>query len=187
MNSSSIPGAPAPGPADGDSAERWLADEAERRGRSGPAGVAALDDLRSRSGIEFLRALMNGELPSPPIGHTVGFVLIAVDPGRVVFQGTPGREHYNPIGTIHGGWIATLLDSAVGCAVHSTLPAGRGYTTLELKVNYVKAVSDRTGPLRAIGTVISAGRQAGTAEGRLVDAAGRLYAFATTTCLIFDL
>jgi uncharacterized protein (TIGR00369 family) len=103
-----------------------------------------------------------------------------------VFQGRPQRRHYNPLGTVHGGWFATLLDSAVGCAIHATLPAGKGYTTLELKVNMVRPLNDGVPLVRAEGKVIHAGRQVATAEGRIVGPDGKLYAHATTTCLIFD-
>lgn len=105
----------------------------------------------------------------------------------MVFQGTPGAEHCNPIGSVHGGYAATLLDSAVGCAVRSMLPQGSGYTMLELKLNYVRALTAQTGPVRAEGKVIQVGRQAATDEGRLSDSAGKLYAFATTTCLVITL
>ena len=109
-----------------------------------------------------------------------------IEPGHAVFQGRPQPRHYNPLGTVHGGWFATLLDSAVGCAVHSSLPAGKGYTTLELKVNIVRALTDQVPLVRAEGTVVHGGRQVATAEGRLVGPDGKLYAHATTTCLIFD-
>jgi len=103
-----------------------------------------------------------------------------------VFTGTPQRMHYNPLGSVHGGYHATVLDSAMGCAVHSTLEAGKGYTTLELKINFVRALTDATGPIRAEAKVIHVGRQVATAEGRIVDGKGRLYSHGTTTCLIFD-
>jgi uncharacterized protein (TIGR00369 family) len=109
-----------------------------------------------------------------------------MEPGTAVFQGRPQYRHYNPMGMVHGGWFATMLDSALGCAVHSTLPAGKAFTTLELKVNMVRGLNDRVPLVRAEGTVIHAGRQVATAEGRIVGADGRLYAHATTTCLIFD-
>ena len=112
---------------------------------------------------------------------------MSVAPGKTIFQGTPQLKHYNPLGTVHGGWYATLLDSAVGCAVHTMLPAGRGYTTAELSVNIVRSASQKSGPLRAIGTVLHCGRQLATAEGRIVGPDGKLYAHATTTCLVFDL
>ena len=104
-----------------------------------------------------------------------------------MFQGTPKKDFYNPLGSVHGGYAATLLDSCVGCAVHSTLPAQTGYTTVELKVNYIRPLTADTGPVRAEGKVVSVGRQIGIAEGRIHDAGGKLYAFATTTCLIFPI
>ena len=128
-----------------------------------------------------------GQLPMPPISETLDFWPVEWEPGRMVFQGMPAKAHYNPLGSVHGGWIAAILDSAVGCAVHSALPAGTGYTTVELKINYVRAVTAESGPLRAEGKVIHVGKQVATAEGRLHDAKGRLYAHASTTCLVFTL
>jgi len=165
----------------------WLAREAEVRAKLGPAGVATLEQLKESSGMEFLQRIWSGELPSAPIGHTMDFVPIEGEPGRVVFQGTPGRQHYNPIGSVHGGYFCTLLDSAVGCAIQTMLPKGTGYTTLELKVNLIRALTDRTGPVRAEGKVVQVGGRVGIAEGRIIDADGKLYAHATTTCLIFPL
>jgi len=165
----------------------WLAREAEVRAKLGPAGVATLEQLKESSGMEFLQRIWSGELPSAPIGHTMDFVPIEGQPGRVVFQGTPGRQHYNPIGSVHGGYFCTLLDSAVGCAIQTMLPKGTGYTTLELKVNLIRALTDRTGPVRAEGKVVQVGGRVGIAEGRIIDADGKLYAHATTTCLIFPL
>jgi uncharacterized protein (TIGR00369 family) len=110
-----------------------------------------------------------------------------VSEGRVVFIGTPTRAHYNPLGTVHGGWAATLLDSCMGCAVHTTLPAGKGYTTLEIKISYLRAMTDKTGTVRAEGVVLHAGRRSALAEGKLIDAAGKLLAHGTTTCMIFDM
>jgi uncharacterized protein (TIGR00369 family) len=166
--------------------ESWNLQLEAARGRLAHAGVATLADLRERSGTEFFDAIGNGQLPSPPISHTLDIWPVEWERGRMVFQGRPALAHYNPIGCVHGGWTAAMLDSAVGCAIHSTLPAGKGYTTLELKVNYVRAVTAEAGPLRAEGKVIHVGGQIGTAEGRLYDAAGKLYAHATTTCLIFS-
>ena len=173
-------------PASGTLAQ-WNAVFASARSRLGPPGVAALDEIRKRSGLEFLLALRNGELPSVPIGHLLDFWPVEIEPGRVVFQGNPQARHYNPIGTVHGGWVATLLDSAVACAVQTLVEQGRGSTTLELKVNFVRALTEQAGPVRAEGKAIVVGRQVGTAEARLTDSTGRLYAFATTTCLLFDL
>ena len=127
-----------------------------------------------------------GEVPGPLIGATLSFLPVEVGFGRAVFQGRPKLEHYNPIGTVHGGWISTLLDSCVGCAVHSTLPVGKAYTTAELKVNFVRAVTTKVPLVRAIGTVIHVGGRMATAEGRLVGPDGKLYAHASTTCFIFD-
>lgn len=139
----------------------------------------------SLSGLEHLRAMRDRRIPVAPIMELLGFWPVEVDVGRVVFAALPAEYHYNPIGVVHGGFAATLLDSAMGCAVHSTLPAGTGYTTLEVKVNYVRALTRETGRVRCEGTVIHVGGRTATAEGRLVDEAGRLYAHATTTCMIF--
>jgi uncharacterized protein (TIGR00369 family) len=136
------------------------------------------------SGIEYLRAIAQGKLPAPPIALLLGFTLDEVDEGRVVFTVEPGEHHYNPIGVVHGGLAATLLDSAMGCAVHSLLPQGRGYTTLEIKVNYVRAITRMSGRLRASASVIHMGGRIATAEGRIVDASGQLCAHATTTCIL---
>lgn len=168
-----------------DTLQTWLAEEAEMRARLAAPGVAERAQLRERSGMEFLSAIGNGDIPPAPIADLLGIVPISVEPGRAVFQGTPGIAHYNPSGSVHGGYAATMLDTAVGCAIHTMLAAGKGFTTLELKVNYIRAMSDQTGPVRAEGKVITVGGQVAIAEGRITDAAGKLYAFATTTCLIF--
>jgi len=139
---------------------------------------------RALSGIEFLRAIRDGRLPAPPIAELLGFRLVEVDTGHAVFEIQPGEQHFNPIGVVHGGIAMTLLDSAMGCAVHSHMPAGAAYTTLEAKTNLVRAVTAETGVLRAVGKVVNLGSRVATAEGRLVDAAGKLYAHATTTCLV---
>lgn len=150
-------------------------------------GVPPIETLRSMCGLDFLAAIAAGRLPSPPIAQTLDFRLLKVERGMALFEGRPGRAFYNPIGSVHGGYAATLLDSCMACAVHTTLPAGQGYTTLEIKVNLVRAITEATGPVRAEGRVIHAGRTTGTAEGRLTDAAGKLYAHGTTTCAIFAL
>jgi uncharacterized protein (TIGR00369 family) len=165
---------------------RWLAEEEAVRARLAAPGVAHDAQVSGRPGMEVFEAIFAGELPPPPIGETLDFVLIHIEPGVAVFQGRPKTKHYNPQGTVHGGWFATLLDSAVACAVHSTLPSGKGYTTLELKINIVRALTDAVPLVRAEGKVIHAGRQVATAEGRLVGPDGKLYAHASTTCLIFD-
>jgi uncharacterized protein (TIGR00369 family) len=138
-----------------------------------------------RSGLQLLRAVAAGELPPPPIARLLGMEVEVVEEGRVVFALEPGEYLYNPLGSVHGGVAATLLDSAMGCAVHTTLPAGAGYTTLELKVNYVRPIVMATGRVLAEGTVVHRGGTISTAEGRIVSAAdGRLLAHASTTCLI---
>ena len=140
---------------------------------------------RGLSGIEYLRKIAAGELPRPPMGDLMNFGLAELAEGRAVFTVEPAEYHYNPIGVVHGGLAATLLDSAMGCAVHSTLPAGAGYTTLELKVNFIRAMTVETGAVRWEAEVVHVGGRTAVAEGRVLDAAGKLYAHATTTCLIF--
>jgi uncharacterized protein (TIGR00369 family) len=152
----------------------------------GKPGVADPSLLAGKTGLEMLEAMMRGELPFPPICQTLDFLLVEVSFGKAVFQGAPQFGHYNPMGSAHGGWFATLLDSALGCAVQSTMPVGRGYTTVELHMNIVRAATQATGPLRASAQVIHGGRQMATAEARLAAADGKLYAHATTTCLVFD-
>ena len=149
------------------------------------AGVARPEQVAGLSGLQVMQKMLAGELPYPHIADTLDFSIVEVAVGRAVFQGAPQLKHYNPLGTVHGGWYATLLDSALGCAVHTTVPAGYAYTTAELGVNIVRAASSKTGPLRAIGQVIHSGRQLATAEARIVGPDGRLYAHATTTCLVF--
>ena len=144
--------------------------------------------LRERAahlaGLELLQRSIAGEFPPPPIAMLMDIRLTEVARGRAVFTGTPQEFHYNPLGSVHGGYGATLLDSAMGCAVHSTLEAGDIYTTLEFKINFLRAMTHETGPIRGVGTVINETRTTALAEGRIEDAAGKLYAFATTTCVI---
>ncbi len=139
---------------------------------------------RGMAGIDFLRGVRDGTIQPAPIQELIGMKLVEVEPGRAVWQFTPGEQHYNPIGTMHAGVTATLLDSAMACAVHSTIPLGKGYTTLEFKINLVGAVTTKSGVLRAVGKVVHGGKSTSTAEARLEDAAGKLYAHATTTCII---
>ena len=148
-------------------------------------GVVTPDILKSYDGLGFLQAIVDGTLPQPPIGETLGFHLVEAEPGRAVFAGTPEFRHYNPIGTVHGGFAATLLDSALACAIATTMKKGDVWTTLELKLNYVRPMTTETGVVRAEGRVIHRGRSVATSEGDIKDAAGRLYAHATTTCMIF--
>jgi uncharacterized protein (TIGR00369 family) len=139
------------------------------------------------AGLDFLLAMRDGRVPAAPIADLVGLSIGAVEAGRVAMRLVPAEYHYNPIGTMHGGILATLLDSVLGCAVHTTLPAGRGYTSLEIKVNYVRAVTEASGELSAEGVVVHGGRRSAVAEAKVVDARGRLCATASTTCLVFDL
>jgi uncharacterized protein (TIGR00369 family) len=148
--------------------------------------MVAAEATRTMSGLEFLRAIAAGELPPPPIARLMGFELDSVEQGRVVFAATPAEYHYNPIGVVHGGLASTLLDSALGCAVQSALPAGTGYTTIELHVNFVRPLTTNTGRVRCEAEVIHVGRSMATAQARLVDAQGKLYAHATTTCMVFS-
>jgi uncharacterized protein (TIGR00369 family) len=164
----------------------WRAQESKVRERlARTTGYVRPEQLDGRSGLETLQAIFAGELPSPPMGHTLGFVPIRVERGRAIFQGTPDSRYYNPLGTVHGGWFTALLDSAMGCAVHSMLPAAGG-TTLELKVNIVRPLTEAVPLVRAEGILVHGGRQVATAEGRILGPDSKLYAHATTTCLIFD-
>ena len=148
-------------------------------------GMVPPDVLLSYDGLGFLQAMISGKIPQPPIGQRVNFHLIEAEKGRVVFEGHPARDLYNPIGSVHGGFAATLLDSCTGCAIFTTLTKGETWTTLELKVNYVRAISVDTGPVRAEGRLIHRGRTISTSEGDIKDRTGKLYAHATTTCMIF--
>ncbi|AWN39204.1 aromatic compound degradation protein PaaI [Methylobacterium radiodurans] len=142
---------------------------------------------QSLAGVDFLRALLAGEIPPPPAIQLLGIEFVSVDPGTASMRMPAAEYLFNPLGSVHGGSLATLLDSVMGCAVHSTLPVGRGYTTLEFKMNFLRPATGRSGLLTAVGQVIHAGRQQAVAEGRLSDEAGRLVATASTTCLVFDL
>jgi uncharacterized protein (TIGR00369 family) len=141
--------------------------------------------IQKLSGIEFMRAFLGGDLPPPPFMQLLGIRLVSVEPGSVVFEFDPAEYMYSPLGNVHGGVITVLLDSAMGCSFHTTLPAGRGYTTLELKVNFLRSVTARVGTLRAEGQVIHSGSRVATAEAKLVDSSRRVYAHATSTLLIF--
>ena len=171
--------------------ETWLAEEREVMARlnAGPgAGVSRPDQVAGKTGMEMMQAMLRGELPYASIAKTLDFTLMQVGEGVAIFQGTPGPAHLNPMGTIHGGWYATLLDSALGCAIHTLMPVGRGCTTAELGVNLVRAINPLKAPrVRAEGKVIHCGRQLATAEARVYGPDGTLYAHATTTCLVFEL
>jgi uncharacterized protein (TIGR00369 family) len=164
----------------------WQADMQRLRARTREPGLANPGHAAMLGGLALLQAMVDGRVPDPPITRTLDFYLLEVERGRAVFQGEPAFAHYNPIGTVHGGWHATLLDSAMACAVHTLVEPGFGYTTLEFKIHCVRPLTDRTGPVRAIGLIVAAGRRAATAEGRLVDAEGRVYSHGTTTCLFIE-
>ena len=142
---------------------------------------------KEMTGLQLLEMAFRNAGSAPSIGRTLNFSVAHVEHGRVEFEGEPNEHHLHPLKTVHGGYAATLLDSCMGCAVHSTLPAGKSYTTLELKINYIRAMRPGIGKVRAIGNIIHAGRSTATAEGRLVDAEGRLIAHGTTTCIIMDM
>jgi uncharacterized protein (TIGR00369 family) len=148
-------------------------------------GVVSPEILKSHDGLSFLQAIIAGKLPNPPISELLGFHLAEAEKGRAVFEGVPEFRHYNPIGTVHGGFAATLLDSALGCAIFSTMQKGDTWTTLDLHINLVRPIIKDTGPVRAEGRLIHRGRTVATSEGDLKDGAGKLYAHATTTCMIF--
>lgn len=167
--------------------KRWQADEAAARQRLvGARGVASRDQMAGLTGLQQMEKLLQGEFPAPPISETMDFALMHVEFGRAVFQGKPSAKLLNPLGTVHGGWYATMLDSAVGCAVHTAMPVGRAYTTLELKLNIVRSISLKVPLVRAEGYTVHVGKQVATAEGRLVGHDGTLYAHASTTCLVFE-
>jgi uncharacterized protein (TIGR00369 family) len=173
-----------------DELENWLQQEREVYGRMEAGvgcGVARPEQVSGKSGLEVMQMMLRGELPYAPIARTLNFQIIEVAEGRAVFQGAPGAEHLNPLGTVHGGWYATLLDSALGCAVHTMMPPGRAYTTAELGVNLVRAIGPKVQRVRAEGKVLHCGRQLATAEARLYGPDGTLYAHATTTCLVYEL
>jgi uncharacterized protein (TIGR00369 family) len=150
-------------------------------------GVTPVDVMASMSGLDFVRAMFAGKLPPPPIMQTVEPFDQTAEPGVVAFHSIPGFRHYNPIGSVHGGYAATLLDSAMGLAVQTMLPAGTGYTTLEFKISFIRGMSKDSGVVRTEGRTMNVGRRAATAEARITDSKGRLLAHATTTCLVFEI
>jgi uncharacterized protein (TIGR00369 family) len=165
----------------------WRDELQQVKARFRGPGVATREELASQSGLAFLQGIGEGRTGYPPIGDTLNFFALLAEPGRVIFQGEPTHAFYNPIGSVHGGWACTLMDSCLACAVHTHVPKGRGYTTLEIKVNMMRTITVDVGPLRAEGKVVNVGGQIGVAEGRLYDVDDRVYAYASTTCLLFDL
>src|SRR6478735_3615162 len=150
-------------------------------------GVTPAHVMASMSGLDFVRAIFEGKLPAPPIMQNVEPFDQTAEKGHVIFHSIPGFRHYNPIGSVHGGYAAILLDSAMGLAVQTTLPAGTGYTTLEFKISFIRGMNKDSGVVRTEGKVLNAGRRAATAEARITDAKGKLLAHATTTCLVFEI
>ena len=150
-------------------------------------GLMPLEVWKKEDPLDIFKKMVSGDMPGPPISEHFDFTLSEIEKGKAVFTGKPQDNFYNPLGTIHGGFIATLLDSAMACAIHSTLEAGKGSTSVEIKINFVRPVFEKTGTLQAIGEVINVGKQIASAEGKLIDENGKLYAHGTTTCFIFDL
>ena len=158
-------------------------------GHVSPRGIGTIpfEDLARYGGLDVLRRMIDGHYPAPPIAALMNFTLAEADPGRAVFRGLPGERHLNPLGGVHGGWAATIMDSALACAVHTLLQPGEGYTTAEFKVNLLRPITSRTGEVACEGTVVHRGRTSAVSEARLTDAAGKLLAFGTETCVIFPL
>ncbi|NWA03071.1 PaaI family thioesterase [Pseudomonas gingeri] len=165
---------------------QWIAQEQAMRSRLQAPGSLTMAQVSELTPAQFFDGIGNGELPAPPIGDLLDFVPIEWSEGLFLFQGTPDNRHYNPLGIVHGGYAATLLDSCMGCAVHTRLQKGQGYTTLDLRISYVRALTNRSGPVRAEGKVVHLGRSTALAEGRIYDVDGRLYATGTTTCMILE-
>jgi uncharacterized protein (TIGR00369 family) len=165
----------------------WQEQETAIRARLGKSGSMDLAEVAQLTPQAFFDGIGNGLYPHPPIGELMDFVPIEWTPGTFIFQGTPGPQHYNPLGIVHGGYAATLLDSCMGCSIHTQLKRGQGYTTLDLRISYIRALTHKTGPIRAEGTVVHLGRSTALAEGKIYDAEGRLFATGTTTCLIMDM
>lgn len=160
--------------------------EARTRTMSWEDPRALAEAGRGLSGLEYLRKIVAGALPRPPIGALMNFNITEVSEGRAVFTVEPAEYHYNPIGVVHGGLAATLLDSAMGCAVNTMMPAGKIFTTLEMKINYIRPMRRETGEVLCEASVIHVGGRTATAEGRIVDREGRLYAHGTATCMLFS-
>ena len=150
-------------------------------------GVIGMDILKTVSGLELLQGMIAGKYPGPPIAELLDMRLTQAEKGRAVFEANPGIKHYNPLGSVHGGFAATILDSCMACAVQTMLDVGMGYTTIEFKITFLRPMTDQTGPVKAIGEVINVGRRLGVSEGKLIDAQGKIFAHATTSCMIFPL
>jgi uncharacterized protein (TIGR00369 family) len=149
-----------------------------------PSGLFEI--RRQLSGLEFFKKMIAGELPPPPLVVLLGLKLVEAEPGRVTFTGVAREEFYNGMGVAHGGFAATLLDSALGCAINTMMPAGRVFTTIDLQIHYTRALRREAGELRCTATVVHVGSRTATSEGRIVDAAGKVYAHGTTTCILVE-
>lgn len=165
----------------------WHAVEQAMRATLAAPGSMSLGEVSALLPQEFFDRIGSGDLPSPPFGHLLDFIPLEWSSGRFVFQGTPDARHYNPLGSVHGGYAATLLDSCMGCAIHTQLQRGQGYTTTDLRVSFIRALSSTVGPIRAEGRIVHVGRSTALAEGRIYDVDDRLYAVGSTTCLILQL
>ena len=165
----------------------WIAEEQAIRNQLAAPGILSLAEVATMSPMDFFDGIGRGNLPSLQINAVLDFTPVQWASGLFVFQGTPDQRHYNPLGSVHGGYIATLLDSCMGCAVHTLLKTDLGYTTADLRVSYIRALRSEAGPVRAEGRIIHVGRSTALAEGRLYDVDERLYAVASTTCLILDM
>lgn len=150
-------------------------------------GSIPLADLAHSTGLQLLQRVVAGVYPAPSIAARMNFALVEVDEGRAVFRGLPGERHLNPLGGVHGGWAATIMDSALGCCIHATLGIGEAYSTAEMKINYTRPITPRTGIVSCEGKVVHRGRTLAVSEARLTDAQGRLLAFGTETCSIFPM
>ena len=150
-------------------------------------GTVPVEDIPNSTGLELLQGMLKGRYPAPPISRRLNFGLAEAEPNRVVFKGLPSRDHYNPLGGVHGGWMATILDSSLACAVMTTLEKGEGYTTVEFKVNLIRPLSETTGEVFCEGLVVSRGQTIAVSEARLTDKAGKILAFGTETCSIFPI
>lgn len=149
--------------------------------------ATGLAQMPTMSGLDFIKKIAAGELPGAPMASHLNMTITEVEHGSVTFQGTPDESHYNPIGMVHGGYVCTLLDSALGCALHTTLPAGIGYTSIDIKTNFLRPVTVDSAPLSCTGRVVKAGRRVGFAEGEVIDAAGKVVATASSSLLIFPM
>ena len=149
--------------------------------------IKGAKEALTMAGLDYFQAMNDGRLPMPPLLHTLDFKVESIEKGKAVFAFEPQEFHYNPIGTVHGGVISAILDSAMGCSIHSLLAAGTGYTTLELKVNFLKAITIKSGELKAVGKLIHSGSRTALVEAQLIDEKGTIYAHGVSTCMIFNL